>query len=213
MLHMPLQELRAIYPMPDNQHDHSTPLLLTYNPNYNWVYKRLVSSENDLVGAIAYVLYKEHKIEFILKIEADTGSDPSSEQLRAFHQQSCLDSSLAGFQNRAQGLVNEFLRNALTSHAEYIESQADQRMEERVKLATQSLEEQITVLQNTINTNHQLVTTEIINKKGILNRLGEAFLNILYGLAIIAIVGGVFNGYKWISSLNNAAENASGINK
>jgi len=211
MLLMPLQELRAIHPMPDKHHDHTTPLLLTYNPNYNWVYKRLVSSENDLVGAIAYVLYKEHKIEFILKIEADTGSDPSPEQLRAFHQQSCLESSLAGFQNRAQGLVNEFLRNALTNHAEYIESQADQRMEERVRLSTQNLVTEISELKNKIDTNHQVVTSEISNKKSKIARLGEAFYSIIYGVIVLMLIGGGVVGYNAVSKFMNNTETVAGI--
>lgn len=190
----------------------SPQLLLTYNPNYNWVYKRLVSSENDLVGAIAYVLYKEHKIEFILKVEAETGKDPTAEQWKAFHQHSCLESSLAGFQKRAEDLVSEFLKGALASHAEYIEAQADQRMEERVKLATQDLATEITKLQTQIASNHQVVTSEISNKKSKTARLGEAFYSIIYGIIAIMLIGGAVAGYKFVSNFTSSAEKAAGLN-
>lgn len=181
------------------------------NPNYNWIYERLVQNENDLVGAIAYVLYKQQKIEFIEGIERASGTDPSPEQWAEFHRLTCLDSSILNYQKRAEDLVNQFLRNMLSSHVEQLDAQAAQHMAARVDLVTGGLREKIIELESSINTNHAVINTEITNKKSILNRLGEAFLNILYGLAIIAIVGGIFNGYKWISSLNSQAESASGI--
>lgn len=181
------------------------------NPNYNWIYERLVQDENDLVGAIAYVLYKQQKIEFIEGVKKENDGDPTAEQWVEFHRLTCLESSILNYQKRAEDLVNQFLRNMLSSHAEQLEAQAAQQMAVRVELVTSALKEKIAELEGSINTNHAVISTEITNKKSILNRLGEAFLNILYSLAIIAIVGGIFNGYKWISSLNNQAENVSGI--
>lgn len=181
------------------------------NPNYNWIYERLVQDENDLVGAIAYVLYKQQKIEFIEGIERASSNDPSAEQWAEFHRLTCLESSILNYQKRAEDLVNQFLRNMLSGHVEQLDAQAAQHMAARVDLVTGGLREKIIELENSINTNHAVINAEITNKKSILNRLGEAFLNILYGLAIIAIVGGIFNGYKWISSLNSQAESASGI--
>lgn len=199
--------------MQDKDSQISPQLLLTYNPNYNWVYKRLVSSENDLVGAIAYVLYKEHKIEFILKVEAETGKDPTFEQWKAFHQHSCLESSLAGFQKRAEDLVNDFLRGALASHAEYVESQSDQRMEARVKLVTQDLVTEIGKLQAQIVSNHQIVTSEISTKKSKIARLGEAFYSIIYGVIAIMLIGGGVAGYKFLSNLTSSTEEVAGLKK
>ena len=129
------------------------------------------------------------------------------EQLRAFHQQSCLESSLVGFQNRAQGLVNEFLRNALTNN---IESQADQRMEERVRLSTQDLVSEINDLKNQIDTNHQIVTSELSNKKSKISRLGEAFYSIIYGVIVLMLIGGVV-GYNAVSKFMNNTEAVAGI--
>lgn len=204
--------LKASVLMFDNNSKNNPPLLLTHNnPTYNWVYKRLVSSENDLVGAIAYVLYKEHKIEFILKVESETGGDPTPEQWSSFHQHSCLESSLAGFQKRAEDLVNEFLKGALTSHAEYIETQADERMEERVKLATQDLKNQIVTLQNQITSNYQTIATEISNKKSKIARLGEAFYSIIYGVIALMLIGGGVVGYNAVSKFMNNTETVAGL--
>lgn len=181
------------------------------NPTYNWIYERLVTDENDLVGAIAYILYKQQKIEFISEIEEASGIDPTVEQWAEFHRLTCLDSSIINYQKRAEDLVNQFLRNVLSQHLEQLDDQAEQRMAAQVRLETSDLRDKIIELESIINTNHAIINTEINNKKSILNRLGEAFLNILYGLAIIAIVGGIFNGYKYLSNLNSAAEDVSGI--
>ncbi|MDQ8953180.1 hypothetical protein RFH42_09435 [Acinetobacter rudis] len=181
------------------------------NLEYNWIYERLVQDENDLVGAIAYILYKQHKIEFIKEIELKCGTSPTPEQWVEFHRSTCLESSILNYQKRAEDLVNQFLKNMLFKHVEHIETQADQRMAARVEVITSSLREKIVELESSMNKNQAVIQTEITNKKSILNRFGEAFLNIIYTLAIIAIVGGLFNGYKWISSMNSSAEKVSGI--
>lgn len=181
------------------------------NPEYNWIYEQLVQDENDLVGAIAYILYKQHKIEFIKRVEDDCGMSPTSEQWQEFHRSTCLESSILNYQKRAEDLVNQFLRNMLSGHIQHLEAEAEQRMAAQVELITNSLKEKIVELESSMNSNQVLIRAEITNKKSILNRLGEAFLNILYGLAIIAIVGGLFNGYKWISNMNSQAEKVSGL--
>lgn len=43
------------------------------NGKYNFIYKELVSADDDLVGLIAYGIYKKHKIEFITKIKREQG--------------------------------------------------------------------------------------------------------------------------------------------
>lgn len=181
------------------------------NPNYNWIYGRLVQDENDLVGAIAYVLYKQHKIEFINQIENQSGADPSPEQWAEFHRSTCLESNILNYQNRAGNLVNQFLQNILSDHFQKLESQADQRAAEKAELMTLALREKIIELENTINLNHGVLKTEIENKKTWVVRLGEAFLNIVYSVLIIAIIGGLVGGYKWINSLNSSTEKAVGI--
>lgn len=37
----------------------------TMQRNYNFIYSKLVESENDLIGHIAYSLYKQQKIQHI----------------------------------------------------------------------------------------------------------------------------------------------------
>lgn len=41
---------------------------------YNYIYEKLVTSEDDVLGLIAYGMYKQHKIEFISKIKEDNNN-------------------------------------------------------------------------------------------------------------------------------------------
>lgn len=40
---------------------------------YNYVYDKLVKSDNDIAGMVAYCIYKQHKIEFITKFKKRQG--------------------------------------------------------------------------------------------------------------------------------------------
>lgn len=42
---------------------------------YNYIYEKLVTSEDDVLGLIAYGMYKQHKIEFISKIKEDNNRE------------------------------------------------------------------------------------------------------------------------------------------
>ena len=109
-------------------------------------------------------------------------------------------------------MVSEFLKGALASHAEYIEAQADQRMEERVKLATQDLATEIANLQTQMAANHQIISSEISNKKSKTARLGEAFYSIIYGVIAVMLIGGAVIGYKSISNFTSSTEKVAGLN-
>ena len=62
------------------------------NPNgkqYNWIYKELVNEPDDVVGLIAYGLYKRRKIEFIQGFKEEHGRDPENHELAHLHR-GCL---------------------------------------------------------------------------------------------------------------------------
>ena len=51
---------------------------------YNYIYKKLVNSEDDLIGLIAYGIYKKHKIEFIEQIQEEYKREPTDEECSSF---------------------------------------------------------------------------------------------------------------------------------
>lgn len=78
---------------------------------YNFIYSKLVSSEDDLVGLIAYGIYKKHKIEFISKIKDETGREPNEEECRSFFAASNTSSQLRNYRSQAEDMLSEVMGN------------------------------------------------------------------------------------------------------
>ena len=49
---------------------------------YNYIYEKLVTANDDVLGLIAYGIYKQHKIEFITKIKEEQHRDPTEEECK-----------------------------------------------------------------------------------------------------------------------------------
>jgi hypothetical protein len=56
----------------------------TAQPRYNRIYESLVTADDDLVGMIAYALYKQSKREWLLSFEADNGVRPNVNDIDAY---------------------------------------------------------------------------------------------------------------------------------
>lgn len=78
---------------------------------YNFIYKELVKFDNDLVGLIAYGIYKKHKIEFIEQIQEKYNREPTDEECSAFFISSTTESQLAKYRNDAESLLSEVVAN------------------------------------------------------------------------------------------------------
>lgn len=74
---------------------------------FNFIYSKLVSANDDLVGLIAYGIYKKHKIEFIEKMKSDTGHDPTEAECQAFYSTSTTDSQLKNYRIQAETMISE----------------------------------------------------------------------------------------------------------
>ncbi|MBQ4507479.1 MAG: hypothetical protein II970_01090 [Paludibacteraceae bacterium] len=103
---------------------------------YNYIYSKLVSDETDIIGHIAYALYKSDKVCFMEKLRAE-GKEPTEEDLQQFHQISCLDSTLERYQMHASVIMEAFLNEVLKKHKADIEKnyfeEHDKRLREIVK--------------------------------------------------------------------------------
>lgn len=84
------------------------------NGKYNFIYKELVSADDDLVGLIAYGIYKKHKIEFITKIKREQGREPSDEECKSFFAASTTDSQLRNYRSQAETMLSEMVGNVAT---------------------------------------------------------------------------------------------------
>lgn len=62
---------------------------------YNFIYKRLVKNESDIVGNIAYSLYKADKIKFIEDFKAKNGgNEPTETDFQGFHDICCMEANI-----------------------------------------------------------------------------------------------------------------------
>ena len=82
---------------------------------FNYIYSKLVSDDTDILGHIAYSLYKGEKVEYLEKLARKKDAD-THKALDHFHQISCLDSTLERYKLQAQTILldylNEVLKNA-----------------------------------------------------------------------------------------------------
>ena len=78
---------------------------------YNYIYEKLVTSEDDVLGLIAYGMYKQHKIEFISKIKEDNNREPTQYEYNSFFAASTTESQLNNYRNQAEALLSETVAN------------------------------------------------------------------------------------------------------
>lgn len=78
---------------------------------YNFIYEKLVVSEDDLVGLIAYGIYKKHKIEFITRIKEEQKREPTDEECRSFFIASTTSSQLEKYRSQAENMLLEMAGN------------------------------------------------------------------------------------------------------
>lgn len=78
---------------------------------YNFIYEKLVLAEDDVVGLIAYGIYKRHKIEFITKIKDEQGREPTDEECRSFFAASTTSSQLDNYRRQAETMMSEAVGN------------------------------------------------------------------------------------------------------
>lgn len=89
---------------------------------YNFIYKELVEDKNDIIGHIAYSLYKDDKIDYIKSKKQDIG-EISDDDLKPFHEISSTTSSIESYRIKAEIFMQAFFENTLQEMKEDIEKQ------------------------------------------------------------------------------------------
>lgn len=150
---------------------------------YNWIYRELVESENDLVGAIAYSLYKRHKIEYINQCESETGNPPTNEQMAEFYRFSSSPTSLAGYRHKAEMILSSLLQFTTESIASDLQQQNKE------------------VIYNELQTLLAPIQVEIAKKRSWRQILFEAVVSVIGTVVVFILVGLLLKGYQLISSV------------
>lgn len=91
-------------------------------------YSSLVLSDIDLVGHVAYALYKRDKLKFCEEARSRTGVDPTAVELDVFIRACNIDTRLLSFRSEAERLLAVFAEFQLADATEEIQHQADERV-------------------------------------------------------------------------------------
>lgn len=101
---------------------------------YSFIYSKLVKNSADIVGLIAYTIYKRHKIEQIMRIRNEFSVPEDVEtQIQAFTSFAESDSQIERYLSEADDLLLAFADSSLESHRKEIEDQFDKSVLARVE--------------------------------------------------------------------------------
>ena len=100
--------------------------------NYNKVYETLVTNEDDIVGFVAYSLYKKSKQEYITAFEKENNRKPTSEEILT-HVLCSEMPSLKLYRARAEQIVTALLRQAADEKQKELEKVFQRKLWEYVK--------------------------------------------------------------------------------
>lgn len=100
---------------------------------YSYIFSKLVEDDTDIVGHIAYALYKSDKVNYIESFKDSNKREPTDEDLDAFHSVSSQIESVRKYRFIAAHILSDFLDNSLDESIEKIEQDCANRHAEILK--------------------------------------------------------------------------------
>lgn len=157
--------------------------------DFNFIYKKLVQGPDDVVGALAYGLYKEEKIAFLTSFREEHGRDATEEELKTFHRVANVPLRIDAYKSQAESLLQEFLDDVLGA------ALVDQQ---------QSIERNALVGVMKAHNDHMLSAVQ-----GKFNMLKGIAQNIVAGIVTTGITFGfVLAAWMWNEGPDNIMSNA-----
>ncbi|WP_198116427.1 hypothetical protein [Massilia rhizosphaerae] len=166
---------------------------------YNTIYEKLTANPDDLIGAFAYIIYKQQKVDFY---KSFAGRTPTPDEVKNFHAIASLDTSIAAYRAQGEAMAQAFLNASLDELVERTE--ADTR-------------------QDTLYKHIETVSSGLAAKLGVINDSLQAKRtvggwardvggNLLVNLVTIFVIGAFVLGYKFMGELQQNAEQKAGLN-
>lgn len=153
--------------------------------DYNYIYKKLVQSPNDVVGALAYGLYKEEKIAYLTEFKTANNRDPEDADLLEFHRLTNLQQRIDAYKLQAEGLLQEFLDDVL----------AEQLLVQEQQLQSELLSKKVDHLTTLVTTRANDLRDEVQRKQKFWVGVRQ---NIVAGLATTLLTFGfVLAAWMW----------------
>jgi hypothetical protein len=90
---------------------------------YNFIFSKIVKDDTDVVGHIAYALYKADKIKYINAFKQQhCNREPDEEELKPFHEISSQDDSISRYRLVAQNTLKQLMDTSLKENIRNIEA-------------------------------------------------------------------------------------------
>lgn len=100
---------------------------------YNFIYDKLVASEEDVVGILAYGIYKRHKIEFIEQFKSKHNKEPEPTDFETFYMSTTTESQLKKYHDQAENMLQETVTLVTGEELKRYEHKMLSEYEERIK--------------------------------------------------------------------------------
>lgn len=176
---------------------------------YNTIYEKLTADPNDLVGALAYILYKKHKVEFY---KSHTGGGPTQAEIDSFHTIALLQTSIDLYRSQAEALAANFLTVALDEISERTENETRQDiLYTHIGAVNSGLQAQLTSATTGLQTQLTTINDSLSAKRTAWGWLRDVGGNLVVNVVTILVIGAIVLGYRFLSDLQQSTEQRAGL--
>lgn len=165
---------------------------------YNNIYEKLTADPNDLVGALAYIIYKQQKVEFC---KNTAGGNPSRAEIEQFHAYASMETSLAAYRSQAEVMAQTFLNAGLDNLVQRTEAETRQDV----------LYNYIGSLNMGLQSQLATVNNALAGKRTWVGWLRDVGGNLVVNVVTILVIGAVVIGYKFIGQIQQNTEAKVGL--
>ena len=107
---------------------------------YNFIFEKLVSEDADLIGFVAYSIYKRHKIEFITEFKKlNSEKSPTESDCEAFRIASTTPSQIEKYKNEAESMLQEIVGTIAKEEVARLEMAMLKNYKQHIKNALPSM--------------------------------------------------------------------------
>ena len=103
--------------------------------NESYVFDKLVDNDHDILGQIAYTVYKYDKIAWIEKFKEKNGKEPTEKQKIKFREDHCSEKCIKGYKSQAKEILDEYTQKVLDAFCDQIEKDYIEDIGEHLKEA------------------------------------------------------------------------------
>ena len=99
------------------------------------MYSNIVKTDEDIIGLVAYALYKKQKIAFFKKVRKETGKEPSEGDVNAFILNSSTECQIDSFREQAGRILMDLVANVTEEQIKQASVEMLQNYEDKIRAA------------------------------------------------------------------------------